>query len=349
MKAAVWYGNKDIRVEEREIEKPGPGEVQIQVARAGICGTDLHEWWAGPIWMPVDEPHPLTGKTAPLTAGHECSGTVIAVGDQVVNFSIGDRVTSDSATWCGECENCLKGWYSLCERCAYLGLSRDGVYAERVNVPAPSVAKLPDNVSFELGALSEPLACALHVIYRSRLALGESIVIIGTGPIGLMCAHLAKIAGGKVYVVARSEFKKRIASELGAIVLDPAVDDICSIVKEQNGGHGADIALEVVGTEETIDMALKVVKTRGRVVLVGFPEEKPTVDWNTILYNELEVLGILNNGGEIPQIVEMISNGTINPEIFITGRIGLSEILEKGYQELKDNHGHIKIMVDPSQ
>jgi len=327
MKAAVWHGNKDIRVEEREIEKPGPTEVQIQVAYAGICGTDLHEWWAGPIWMPVEKPHPLTGKMAPLTAGHECSGTVIAVGDQVLNFSIGDRVTSDSATWCGECENCMKGWYSLCEKCAYLGLSRDGVYAERVNIPARSVAKLPDNVPFELGALAEPLACALHVIYKSRLVLGESIVIIGTGPIGLMCAHLAKIAGGKVYVVARSEYKKRIATELGAIVLDPAVDDIYSIVKKQNGGHGADISLEVIGTEETIDMALKVVKTRGRVVLVGFPEEKPTVDWNTILYNELEVLGILNNGGEIPQIVEMISNGSIKPEVFITGRIGLSEIL----------------------
>jgi (R,R)-butanediol dehydrogenase/meso-butanediol dehydrogenase/diacetyl reductase len=149
--------------------------------------------------------------------------------------------------------------------------------------------------------------------------------------------------------VARSEYKKRIATELGAIVLDPAVDDIISIIKEQNNGRGADIALEVVGTEDTIDLALKVVKTRGRVVLVGFPEEKPIVDWNTILYNELEVLGILNNGGEIPQIVEMMSNGTINPELFITGRIGLSEIIEKGYQELKNNRGHIKIMVDPSK
>ena len=164
-----------------------------------------------------------------------------------------------------------------------------------------------------------------------------------------MCAHLAKNAGGKVYVVARNEFKKRIAKELGAIVLDPEADDIISIIKNETGGYGADIALEVVGTGATIDLALKVVKTRGRVVLVGFPEEKPTIDWNTILYNELEVLGILNNGGEIPQVVEMMSNGTINPEIFITGRIGLSEIVEKGYRELKNNHGHVKIMVDPKK
>lgn len=348
MKAAVWYGNKDIRVEDRQIKAPGPNEVQIKVVKAGICGTDLHEWWAGPIFMPVDTPHPLTGKTTPLTAGHECSGIIVAVGLQVKDFKVGDRVTSDSATWCGECANCKKGWYSLCEKCAFLGLSRDGVFAEFVNVPVPSVAKLPDNVSFEWGAMAEPFACALHVIYKSRVMIGETIVVIGTGPIGLMCAHLAKVAGAKVYVVARTDIKKAMVKNLDAIALDPATDDIPAIIKSQTNGQGADVSLEVVGTEEAIDLALKVVKTRGRVVLVGFPEEKPVIDWNTILYNELEVLGILNNDGEIPQILELMSNGIINPEPFITGRIGLSDILEKGYKELKVNKGHIKIMVDPT-
>lgn len=350
MKAAVWYGKRDIRVEERFIEEPGLEEVQIKVAKAGICGTDLHEWWAGPIFMPVDTPHPLTGKVAPLTAGHEFSGVIVAVGSKVNNFKVGDRVTSDSATWCGECDNCLKGWHSLCKKCAFLGLSRDGGYAEYVNVPAASVFKLPDNVSFEWGAMIEPFACALHVIHRSRLMLGESIVVIGTGPIGLMCAHLAKIAGAsKVFVIARTESKKKVASKLGAIVLDPACDDIVEAIKTETAGKGADIALEVVGTEETIDLSLRTVKTRGRVVLVGFPEEKPVVDWNTILYNELEIIGILNNGGEICQVLEMMANGAINADPFITGRIGLSEIIEKGYEELKYNKGHIKIIVDPTK
>lgn len=350
MQAAVWYGNRDIRVEDRHIEAPGPEEVQIKVSKAGICGTDLHEWWAGPIFMPVDTPHPLTGKIAPLTAGHEFSGVIAAVWSQINTFKVGDRVTSDSATWCGECNNCMKGWHSLCQKCAFLGLSRDGCYAEYVNVPVASVFKLPENVSFEWGAMVEPFACALHVLYRSRIMLGESIVIIGTGPIGLMCAHLAKIAGAsKIFVIARTESKKRVARKLGAIVLDPATDDIVEIIKDQTGGQGADIALEVVGAEETIDLSLKVVRTRGRVVLVGFPEEKPLVDWNTILYNELEVIGILNNGGEIPQVIELMANGTLDAEPFITGRIGLSEIIEKGYEELKYNKGHIKIMVDPTK
>jgi (R,R)-butanediol dehydrogenase / meso-butanediol dehydrogenase / diacetyl reductase len=349
MKAAVWYGNKDIRVENRVIEAPGAEEVQIKVSKAGICGTDLHEWWAGPIFMPVNVPHPLTGKVAPLIAGHEFSGVIAAVGEKIKTLKVGDRVTSDSATWCGGCNNCLKGWYSLCEKCAFLGLSRDGGYAEYVNVPVVSVFKLPDNVSFEWGAMVEPFACALHVLHRSKIMIGESIVIIGTGPIGLMCAHLAKIAGAsKVFVIARTESKKRLANKIGSIVLDPASSDIIKSIKEQTAGKGADVALEVVGNEETIDLSLKTVKTRGRVVLVGFPEEKPVVDWNVILYNELEVIGILNNGGEIPQVLELMANGTIDAEPFITGRIGLSEIVEKGYEELKYNKGHIKILIDPT-
>jgi (R,R)-butanediol dehydrogenase/meso-butanediol dehydrogenase/diacetyl reductase len=349
MKAAVWYGNKDIRYEDREIDPLGDCEVQIKVAKAGICGTDLHEWWAGPIFMPVDTPHPLTGKKTPLTAGHECSGTIVAVGSKVTRFKVGDRVTSDSATWCGECAYCKKGWYSLCVKCAFLGLSRDGVYAEFVNVPEPSVEHVPDNVPFDWAAMTEPFACALHVVQRSRVMIGETLVVIGTGPIGLMAAHLAKVAGARVYVVARTEIKKEMVRKIGAIILDPATDDIPAVIKSQTDGLGADVVLEVVGTEETIDLSLRITKRRGRIVLVGFPEEKPVVDWNEILYNEFEVLGILNNqGGEMKQIIQMMSDGTIEPEQFITGRIGLSEIIEKGYKELKVNKGHIKILVDPT-
>ena len=299
--------------------------------------------------MPVETPHPLTGKTAPLIAGHECSGVVAAIGSDVKGYHLGDRVVTDSATWCGDCYKCKKSWYSLCEKCAFLGLSRDGVYSEFVNVPASSVAMLPDNVSFEWGATAEPFACALHTIYRSRIMIGETIVVIGTGPIGLMCAHLALLAGvGKVYVIARTEFKKEVVKKMGAISLDPATEDIVGIIKSETQGQGADVALEVVGTEEAIDLSLKVVRTRGRVVLVGFPEKKPMVDWNNILYKELDIIGVLNNGGEIPRVLELMANRMINPNFFITGCIGLSNIIEDGYKVLKDKNEHIKILVDPS-
>jgi (R,R)-butanediol dehydrogenase / meso-butanediol dehydrogenase / diacetyl reductase len=350
MKAAVWYGNKDIRVEDRPIEKPGPDEVQIKVMAAGICGTDIHEWWAGPIFMPVDEPHPLTGKTAPLTGGHEFSGVISAVGSEVKDFKIGDRVTSDSATWCGKCESCKKGWYSLCEKVAYLGLCRNGAFAEFVTIPAEPVVKLPDNVSFEWGALVEPFAVAVHAHRRARTQVCESIVIIGAGTIGLMAIHVAKIAGaGKIFAVEVSEKRKAAASALGAIVLDPSKDDVKAAVLSQTENRGADIVMEVVGKQDTVDLALSLPCTRGRVVILGIFEEPIQIDWNRIVFNELEVLGHMNNGGEFPQVLELMANGTLQVEQFITGRIGLSQIVEKGYEELNRDKSHIKILVDPSK
>lgn len=350
MKAAVWYGNKDIRLEDRPIDELGSDEVQIKVMAVGICGTDMHEWWAGPIFMPVDEPHPLTGKKAPLTAGHEFSGVISAVGSAVKDFKVGDRVTSDSATWCGVCENCQKGWHSLCEKVAFLGLSRDGAFAEFVNVPAAPVVKLPDNVSFEWGAMVEPFAVAVHAHRRARTQVGENLVVIGAGTIGLMAIHVAKIAGvGKIFAVEVSEKRKAAAAALGAIVLDPSKDDVEAAVLSQTGNRGADIVMEIVGKQETVDLALSLPCTRGRVVIVGIFEEPITVDWNKIVMNELEVLGHLNNGGEIPQVIELMADGRLDAEPFITGRIGLSEVVEKGYEELISDKSHIKILVDPSK
>lgn len=349
MRAAVWYGNKDIRIEERPIETTGLDEVQIKVVKVGICGTDLHEWWAGPIFMPTEAPHPLTGKTAPLTAGHEFSGTIFAVGSNVKGFEVGDRVTCDSATWCGECENCQKGWHSLCEKSAFLGLSRDGAFAEYINVPADSVFKLPDSIPFEWGAMIEPFAVAVHAHRRARTAVGENIVVIGAGTIGLMSIHVAKIAGvGKVFAVEVAEKRKEAAAALGAIVLDPTKEDVAGIIRRETGGLGVDVVLEVVGIKETVDLALSVARTRGRVVIVGIFEDKIEVDWNKIVMNELEVLGHMNNGGEMPQVIALMANGTLKPEQFITGRIGLSEVVEKGYKELIKEKSHIKILVDPT-
>src|SRR4030067_284032 len=147
MRAAVWYGRKNTKVVDvPEAPDPGPGEVKIKVAWTGICGTDLHEYWAGPIWMPL-EPHPLTGKAAPLIQGHE---------------------------------------YSLCEICAYLGLGRDGVFAPYVTIPADSVFHVPANISLQQASFSEPTAVAVHVLQRGRLAAGDSVLILGAGNQGLL-------------------------------------------------------------------------------------------------------------------------------------------------------------------
>ncbi len=186
MRAAVWYGRQDTRVMDvPDAPDPGPGEVKIQVGWTGICGTDLHEWAAGPIWMPM-EPHPLTGKAAPLIQGHEFAGVIAEVGPGVEHLKVGDRVTADSETHCGKCWACLRHEYSLCEICAYLGLGRDGAFAPYVTIPADSVYVLPPTVSLQKASFSEPSAVALHVLQRGRLMPGESVMIIGAGNQGLL-------------------------------------------------------------------------------------------------------------------------------------------------------------------
>src|SRR4030042_111606 len=151
MRAAVWYGRQDTRVEDvPDAPDPGPGEVKIKVGWTGICGTDLHEYAAGPIWMPM-EPHPLTGKAAPLIQGHEFAGVIAEVGPGVEGFKPGDRVTADSETHCGKCWACLRHEYSLCEICAYLGLGRDGAFAPYLTIPADSVYHLPPELSLLKG------------------------------------------------------------------------------------------------------------------------------------------------------------------------------------------------------
>lgn len=350
MKAAVWYGRQDIRVEDREIPAPAPKEVQIKVVKAGICGSDLHEWWAGPIFTPVEVPHPLSGKKAPLTSGHEFSGTIAAVGSNVRGFQVGDRVTANSVTWCGECDSCKKGWYSLCKKAAYLGFMRDGAFAELINVPSESVFKLPDNIPFEWGAMVEPFAVAIHAHRRGRTAIGENVVVIGAGTIGLMTIQAAKVAGAaNIFAVEISEKRREAAEAQGAIVLDSPKDAVVETILCKTGGHGADVVLEVVGQQETVDLALSVARTKGRVVIIGIFEDSIKIDWNKIVMNELEVLGHMNNGGEFPQVIELMLKGLLRPAEFVTGRIGLSEVVEKGYKQLVKDKSHIKILVDPNE
>ena len=161
MLAAVWHGRRDIRVEEfPDPPSPGKKEVKIRVEWAGICGTDLEEYCFGPLYIPVDRPNPITGRKAPMILGHEFVGTVIEKGSAVTEFKIGDRITPDTALFCGECYYCKRNLVHFCDKLALLGLMTDGGFAQYVNAPTYMCYKLPANVAPELGALAEPTAVA---------------------------------------------------------------------------------------------------------------------------------------------------------------------------------------------
>jgi len=184
MTAAVWHGRKDIRLEQVPLPgAPQPGWVQIRVHWCGICGSDLHEYLAGPVFIPVDAPHPLTGIKGQCILGHEFCGEIVATGEGVEGYAPGDKVAADACQHCGQCRFCKTGQYNLCEQLAFTGLMNNGAFAELVNVPAELLYRLPEGFPLEAGALIEPLAVGMHAVKKAGSLLGETVVVVGAGTV----------------------------------------------------------------------------------------------------------------------------------------------------------------------
>jgi (R,R)-butanediol dehydrogenase/meso-butanediol dehydrogenase/diacetyl reductase len=350
MKAAVWYGKKDVRVEDvPEPPAPGKGEVKIKVHQTGICGSDLHEYHAGPIFIPTEEHHPLTSKKAPLILGHEFSGEVVEVGEGVTNVSVGDRVAPDAAQHCGECYMCKVNRYSLCEKLAFTGLMADGAFAEYVNVPAYTCFKLLPELSNEAGALVEPIAVGIHAIRQGKMMEGDTVAVVGAGTIGLVTIQAARAAGAsKVFGIEIAKDRKAFAKELGAIVLDPTETDVAEAVREQTNGQGVDVAVECIGKAETVNTGIQCCKRGGRTVVVGIFEKAGEVMYNDLVFEEKEIVGSLAYYGEFDTAIALLADGRLQAEPLITGKIKLENIVEDGFEELlKNPESNIKILVEP--
>lgn len=331
-------------------KKPGFGEVKIKVGWCGICGTDLHEYEAGPIFIPT-EPHPITGITAPVTLGHEFSGTIVEVGEGVKNWKVGDRVTPDACLVCGKCAYCKQGLYNLCDSLGFNGLASDGGFAEYAVVPAYQLYKLKDNMTLQEGALIEPIAVGIHAIKKSRLVMGETAVIIGAGTIGLAALKAAQAAGAaKTIVVEISEARKEFARKLGAdVVIDPIKENLLDLIRENNDGKLGDVTIECVGLDLTLKQAISATKKMGRIAVAGiFSKPISGIDMNDIVIGEKELIGVIGYNYDFQIAIDLVSKGIINAKDFITSEIDIDDINEKGFKELINNKdNHIKILVKP--
>jgi (R,R)-butanediol dehydrogenase/meso-butanediol dehydrogenase/diacetyl reductase len=350
VKAAVWYGRKDVRIENiPEPPAPGPGEVKIKVHKTGICGSDLHEYDAGPIFIPTTAPHPLTGRKAPLTLGHEFCGEIVEVGKDVKKYKVGDIVAPDAAQHCGECYMCKVNRYSLCEKLAFTGLMADGAFAEYVNVPAYTCFKLLPELSSEAGALIEPIAVGIHAIRQGKVLQGDNVAVVGAGTIGLVTIQAARAAGAsKVFSIEVAKARKEFAKGLGAIVLDPTETDVAAEVKEQTNGEGVNVAIECIGKAATVNTCIQCVRRGGKVVIVGIFEKPGEINYNDLVFEEKELVGSLAYCGEFEAAIALLKDGRIKAEPLITGRIKLDDIIEKGFEELlKNRESNVKILVSP--
>jgi (R,R)-butanediol dehydrogenase / meso-butanediol dehydrogenase / diacetyl reductase len=353
MRAALFHAAKDIRIE--DIPEPngdlGPHQVLVEPQWCGICGTDLHEYMAGPIVTPP-EPHPLTGAMLPQVLGHELSADVLAVGEAVRNVAVGDRVSIMPLAYCRECAFCVRGLNQLCTRMGCVGLSWPwGGFASRAVVEDYQAWRLPDGVSYEQGAMIEPAAVAAYAVARGGVVPGDRVLVCGAGPIGALTVLAAYAAGaGEVFLSEPNPRRAAWAEGLDtAAVLDPSSVDVAEWLHDRTEGLGVDVAIECSGSEPGLQAAIGSVRTRGTVAQVGLHVKPAAIDPMRLSEREITLVGTWAYDVHAwPRYMAQVASGAFPVEKVITDRIGLDDVVPRGFDVLTDPAGsQIKILVAP--
>lgn len=346
MKAARWHGVKDIRVEDIPEPSPAAGEVKIKVAWTGICGSDLHEYLAGPIFVPVDEEHPLSHDKAPITMGHEYCGEITELGAGVTGLAIGDRVAIEPIFACGTCPACHEGKYNLCDSLGFVGLSGGhGGFAAFSVVPAGMVHKMPDALSMEQGALVEPAAVALHAVRMSKIKAGDTAAVFGAGPIGLLVVEALRVAGAaQIHVVEPSPERREKALELGATsAIDPMSTDPVETIRAATGG--VNVAFEVTGVPRVLPQCIDSTRHEGQTLIVSIWEGDAAFQPNTAVLKERQLLGTIAYRNIYPAVMELMTQGYFSADKLVTKRISIDEIVDQGFEALVAEKSQVKILV----
>jgi len=342
MKCAMLYAPGRLKIEEVEIPNIKKGEVLVEVRAALTCGTDIKTYMRG---------HPVLIKKYPSPFGHEFSGVISKVGTDVKGFFPGMRVVAANSAPCGQCYFCKKGYVNLCEDLRLL----NGAYAKYIVVPERIVNKnlleIADYISFEVAALSEPLACCLNAVEQSDISSNDTVAVIGSGPIGLFLTHLYHLSGAKVIACGKGKQRLELAKILGAdftINADEIEDEIGAVKSLSNYGRGADVVVEAVGKPDIWEMSVKMARRGGLVILFGGCPSGTSfsIDTSLIHYEQITIKGIFHYTPQLfKRALDLIASGKINTKAFISGRLPL-EKLEEAFSLVKQKRG-VKYFIDP--
>ncbi|HSW06045.1 2,3-butanediol dehydrogenase [Aquabacterium sp.] len=346
MKALRWHGPRDLRLVDLLEPSLRPREVRIRVAYCGICGSDLHEYVDGPHAIPVDCPHPISGRRAPLTLGHEFCGTVVESADPGV--AVDARVAIEPEYRCGACDYCLRGQYNRCTSMGFIGLMGDGGMAESVVVPSYTVHPLPDEVGFDQAAALEPAAVALHAVRMSGLQAGDACAVFGMGPVGLLTvAMLRQCGAGDVIAVDVNAKRLAMAGSMGASgAVDASREDSTSAILGATSGRGAAIAFEVAGSQATLDATLGCLRKGGEAMLVGLMG-KAQVDIFDTVNRELRLTASVGYRDVFPTLIAWTARGLIDPAAIVTRKVSLRHAVPQGFDALLADKGQVKVLVAP--
>jgi L-iditol 2-dehydrogenase len=343
MMAAVLYGREDLRVETVDVPGVGPGDVLVRVRTALTCGTDVKVFRRG---------YHARMIVPPALFGHELAGDVVAVGPEVTRFKVGQRIVAANSAPCGECYYCRRGSENLCEDLLF----NNGAYAEFIRIPERIVEKntylIPRGVSYQDAALVEPLACVIRGIDETRLRAGDTVSVMGLGPIGLMFVRMAKVAGARVIAIGRRPTQLENAARLGAeegIISGDDPDAVLDRVRELTEGRGVDVSIEAVGKPEAWELAARILR-RGGVVnfFGGCPSDtRVSLDTRFLHYSEITCTASFHHTPrQIQAALEMISRGEITSGQFVNGVEPLANLLEV-MRHLTSHNGHMKTAIIP--
>lgn len=320
-------------------------EVLVRIHACGICGSDFHGWDGS-----------SGRRQAPLIMGHEAAGEIVATGPRVEKWHAGDRVTFDSTIYCGVCHFCCQGQINLCENRRVVGVSpteykQHGAFAEFVAVPSRILYRLPDTLPFDQAAMIEPVSIAVHAVQRITIAATDTVVVVGSGMIGLLIVQALRWAGAKrIVAVDLAENRLTLARRLGAThTFNPSTSDVAAEVARLTEGLGADAAFEVVGLTPTVNLAIAVLKRSGSCVLVGNLSPK-TQDFplQAVVTKEITVTGTCSSAGEYPLCLDLIARGVIDVKPMIETVAPLDDGAA-WFEKLsaKDGGKYMKVILQP--
>lgn len=339
MKAAVYHGVEDIRLEEVPVPEPGEGEALIKVHYCGICGSDLHIY------------HGKHSRAKPpLIIGHEFSGEIVGLGPdegrQLVK--IGDRVVVEPLLACGECYPCRIGTYNVCQQHGLIGIDVNGAFAEYVVAAVERIHQIPDGLPMDAAALAEPLAVGVHAARRSALKLGDTTVVLGGGPIGLLLAQVLKAAGaGQVIISEVSDYRLDIARRLGFTALDGKTVDVVLEVTNLTAGRGADLVFDAAGVPVTARQLGALTAIGGQIVIVAVFGGLTPIDLRRINHGELSLIGIREyDFRDFKEAIRLLAAGHVDAERMITQRLDLSQ-MQEAIEAARQATGTLKVLLKP--
>lgn len=354
MRAIVFHGIQDLRYEPHWPE-PKPlqqGEVRVAAAWVGICGTDIEDLEKGAV-IPIDKPHPESGRVAPLVIGHEFSGVVVETADGVTNVKPGDRVAMECVRYCGHCMWCEQGEYASCLNQVSIGQHDDGGMAEYFNIPAYDCIPIPDSLPLDIAALAEPLAVMVRATRKGRLKAGELVTVVGAGPIGLFGIAMARVAGAsKVIAITHGGYRAEVAGMMGAThILNSKEEGWHEEFLDLTDGLGSDVVFDCGGNIAAIQQAVRLSARHGRIVITTVVDEDVPLPALDIMYNEKEIIGSVahQHNREFKWAVQYLADGRINPEPMITHRVYIEDAIDEGFQKLAVDRNQIKILVTPDK